>query len=426
MAGGYRRSVEEVLIMSLSTAEELLLAACRGEVRTGSTDDWALVLDLAQRHQVTALLHTALAKVQAQSAIATTSQSGQAMSSHLSDDSTSGMQSQELTALWDVVEQQYALMLIQHGLACQELIKILTALDGIPTLVVKGPALAAYLYPDSCRLYSDIDIVIHDRDYTKARDALLIMGYHIMPPYSEHFQRTIGTELGLIRHDEDGVPWAVELHWRLAQPTGTALDEEGIWARARQITIDGYPVYTPGPEDTLILLVLNLRKYRFTRLKALCDLDRLLRLEAERIDWSVVHQQAHAADACVVLRHALDLAHQLLGSPIPTSQLPWCTRQLSLHGWILRRLVREDVLLHDGRQTAEQELVDALLGLMPFVTLDRMRTVARLVLRRLMLSPEYASYRIGAQERYRSRLDYLATVVSQVARASRAARQLFS
>src|ERR671938_368396 len=47
-------------VRALTAAEELLLAACRGDVREGSTADWLAALALAQHHQLSALLCAAL------------------------------------------------------------------------------------------------------------------------------------------------------------------------------------------------------------------------------------------------------------------------------------------------------------------------------------------------------------------------------
>jgi Uncharacterised nucleotidyltransferase len=152
------------------------------------------------------------------------------------------------------------------------------------------------------------------------------------------------------------------------------------------VLIDGHAVRTPGCADTLLLLALNLRQHRFTRLKTLCDVDRLLRLEGEEIDWPWLHAQAHAAGMCLTLRHTLELARALLGSP--TGSLPPCGREGNLRRRLLARLASERVLLspHPSK---------VLLSLVPLLSLDRARAAGRLVYRRVQLLPEYARYRLG-------------------------------
>jgi hypothetical protein len=168
------------------------------------------------------------------------------------------------------------------------------------------------------------------------------------------------------------------------------LDEAGIWARARDVLIDGHTVRTPGSADTLLLLTLNLRRHRFTRLKTLCDLDRLLRLEGESIAWPWLQAQAHAAGMCLTLRHTLELAHALLGSP--TGSLPPCGHDANLRRRLLARLASERVLM---RQRPSLHPSRVLLSLVPLLSLDHARAAGRLVDRRVRLFPEYARYRLG-------------------------------
>src|SRR5205823_4136780 len=127
---------------------------------------------------------------------------------------------------------------------------------------------------------------------------------------------------------------------------------------------------------------------RFTRLKTLCDVDRLLRLEGEGIDWPWLHAQVHAAGMCLTLRHTLELAHALLGSP--TGSLPPCRRERNLRRRLLAHLVSERVLLRQSPHPSR-----GLLSLVPLLSLDRARAAGPLVYRRVRLVPEYARYRLG-------------------------------
>ena len=268
---------------------------------------------------------------------------------------------------------------------------MLAALSGIPTLALKGPALAARLYPDGCRHYDDLDIAVRAQDYHVARAALLMIGYRPLGRHVERYQRVAGRDLSFRPPpDEHGALWSVELHWQLHDPATGTLDEGGIWARARDVMIDGHAVRSPGSADTLLLLALNLRQHRFARLKTLCDVDRLLRLEGGEIDWPWLHAQAHAAGMCLTLRHTLELARALLGSP--TGSLPPCGRQGDLRRRWLARLASESVLL---RTRPSRHPSNVLLSLVPLLSLDRTRASGRLVQRRLRLFPAYARYRLG-------------------------------
>jgi hypothetical protein len=353
-------------VRALTAAEELLLAACRGDVREGSTADWLAALALAQHHQLSALLCAALC------------------------DASAAERPARPLAAWQALQHDKATVRRRHQQACRELTAVLAALQGIPTLALKGPALAARLYPDGGRLYEDLDIAVRAQDYSIARARLLMIGYRPLGRHAERYQRAAGRDLSFVRHDEHGAPWSVELHWHLHDPAIGALDEGGIWARARDVLIDGHTVRTPGSADTLLLLALNLRQHRFTRLKTLCDIDRLLRLEGEDIAWSWLHAQAHAAGMCLTLRHTLELARALLGSP--TGALPPCGREGAIRHRVLARLASERVLL---RPRPGHHPSRVLLRLVPLLSLDCTRAAGRLAYRRLQLVPEYARYRLG-------------------------------
>ncbi|HKO23307.1 MAG TPA: nucleotidyltransferase family protein [Chloroflexota bacterium] len=349
---------------ALTAAEKLLLAACRGDVCGGSTADWMAAFALAQRHQLSALLCAALR------------------------DAPAGDRPARPTAAWQALQHDDAAARRRHQKACRELTAVLATLWDIPTLALKGPALAARLYPDGGRLYEDLDIAIRAQDYPIARARLLMRGYRPPGRHVERYRRAAGRDLSFVRYDEHGAPWLVELHWHLHDPAIGTLDEGGIWARARDVLIDGHAVRTPGSADTLLLLALNLRRHRFSRLKTLCDVDRLLRLEGEGIDWPWLHAQAHAAGMCLTLRHTLDLARALLGSP--TGSLPPCAYKGNLRRRLLARFASERVLL---RQSPHPWRV--LPSLVPLLSLDRTRAAGRLVYRRVRLVPEYARYRLG-------------------------------
>jgi Uncharacterised nucleotidyltransferase len=355
-------------VKAFTAAEELLLAACRGDVREGSTADWLAALALAQHHQLSALLCAALR------------------------DSPAGERpARPPAAIWHALQHDEATARRRHQQACRELTAVLATLWGIPTLALKGPALATRLYPDGGRLYEDLDLAVRAQDYPLARARLLKSGYHPPARHVERYRRASGRDLSFRPPpDEHGARWSVELHWQLHDPAMGIPDEGGIWARARDVLIDGHAVRTPGSADTLLLLALNLRQHRFTRLKTLCDVDRLLRLEGEGIDWSWLHAQAHAAGMCLTLRRTLELARALLGSP--TGSLPSCGREGNLRRRLLARLASERVLL---RQSPSPLPSRVLLSLVLLLSLDRARAAGRLVYRRVRLFPEYARYRLG-------------------------------
>ncbi len=374
--------------MPCSVSERHLLAACRGD--RFSLDDVEIqdVLDLARVHEVWPLVVSTL-------------------KNNLNHCGS-------VNALTVFFRELQAQAVIHQGLSLQELTTVLDRLRGIPTMVLKGPVLAERYYAPGTRVSRDFDIAIHEQDFELARNVLIGLGYHQMPPYEERLQRIRGKDLGFMRTDDDGVTWSVELHWKLAETGATNLNEDSIWARSQAVRLSNTWVRTPSKEDTVMLLALNLRKHRFARLKTVCDLDHLLRNEGRTMDWHSLHTEAHKAGVCVSLRHALELSASLLNTP--THRYPTCDRQSSFQLKALKTLASEDAVLSDGRSS---ETYNSVAGILPFVSVDKVSTAIKLVGVRLTLSPELASYHVGRKGVYPTRAHYLFATGKRAGRAIR-------
>jgi Uncharacterised nucleotidyltransferase len=372
--------------MAITATETVLLKACAGDASGIKQSNWLDVLLLADRHEVTPLVISAL----------------------LSHPTGTGTLLGEDVA--EMLNELHASTVIRHGLTRGELANVWDALAGIQALALKGPALAERCYPPGARLCRDIDIAIHADDYEIARARLTDLSYAPVNDYDERLQRLTGRDMAFCRTDSRGAPWSVELHWMLAERGSASLDEPKIWRQSSVFNIEGRDVRCPALEDTILLLAVNLRKHRFARLKNLCDLDHLVRQFGGRIDWETLHHDAHAAGVCVLLRRALELSDELLGTDV--QMLPECTRSAGVRHWTLKSLATADAVLADGRAP---EPYDPVAGILPFVAVDHVSTTVRLVARRLSLSPELASYHAGRPGAYRSRRQYLFDTTRRIA-----------
>jgi putative nucleotidyltransferase-like protein len=70
-------------------------------------------------------------------------------------------------------------------------------------------------------------------------------------------------------------------------------------------------------EDQLVQLSVHAQKHGFSRLIWLKDLDLLLRHEGGRLDWRLVEDVATREGVSASVWYALELAHTLLGTPLP-------------------------------------------------------------------------------------------------------------
>ena len=218
-----------------------------------------------------------------------------------------------------------------------------------------------------------------------------------------------------MRSDSHGNTWSV-LHWRLTEPGGPELSLSRIKNFSQRLEVGSIEFRTTGDEHTLLLLALNLRKQRFARLKTIVDISRLLESQAGNLNWQLLHDEAHAAGICALLRHALQLSTVLLDAPV--AQLPDCSRRRSVpHRLLAARVATPGAVLREGRINDRSNAVG---GLIPFVSLDNFQTSLHLAYDRLMLPPELASYyRSGATNVYRSRRQYWHDTTQRLFRAAR-------
>jgi len=354
----------------MNTSEELLLRACTGEVVPGSASDWQSVADLAQRHEVAPQIAVAL-RLASDSALSSGSQLG--VPAHVQHTLSSLL---ELT-------------LEEHRRSTSELIAVSQVLGDFDILVLKGPVLAERLYEKGSRSYHDLDLGVRASDYGAVRERLVANGYRPPSSVDERHQQSAARDASFQPPPGTEMSRSVEVHWQLGGPLPEMLDENGIWDRACTLMVDEYPVRTPSAMDTLLLLVLNLRQHRFRRLKTLCDIDRLLRIQGGSIDWLLLHRQAHDAGLCVALRHALHLAETALESPMPP--LPPCHRRRTIQGWCLKQVATRETMLRTS--TGVQSIVN---GALPILSLDGAGRNGRLVISRLS-SPRARSISLEPQ-----------------------------
>jgi len=125
------------------------------------------------------------------------------------------------------------------------------ALDGvsalanrIPTVILKGPALAHTVYPSPhLRHYDDIDLLVHRANLDRARDILLDRGFQeAMPGARSHLPP-------MARITDDGhqlwfeVHWSIAIRGRLPEPR-----EPRLWETVRPAEIWGREFLILAPE----------------------------------------------------------------------------------------------------------------------------------------------------------------------------------
>jgi len=227
------------------------------------------------------------------------------------------------------------------------LLQILHLLEGhgIPAVPCKGPVLAAAVYGNlALRQFSDLDILVHDRDVLKAKDLLISQGYRpLRRRTSAEEELLLQSRHAYILVRNDGM-FAVDLHWRFADRAFfSPVDLECLWEHLEPVSLAGTTVHHFAPEDLLLILCVNGSKDSWKQLRTICDIAELIRVH-QGMAWERVMEQASTLGSERVLFLGLLLARDLLGTYLPKEilqriQASSVVKSLAAH--VHERLFRE-------------------------------------------------------------------------------------
>ena len=150
---------------------------------------------------------------------------------------------------------------------------------GIPSVVIRGNAIAKEIYDDpNCRASSDIDILVRLSDAIRADSVLSEAGYLRSDnlPLKFWFYRI---HHAVYRHPESEN--IIEIHWNFGIPSFFRLSSEEIWAGV--ISTDSE--YRLSPEMAMIMLFIHHHMHSFRELKILVDTLWAFHRYQNVIDW---------------------------------------------------------------------------------------------------------------------------------------------
>jgi hypothetical protein len=194
------------------------------------------------------------------------------------------------------------------------LLTVLEALNahGLFAIPYKGPALACQVYGSiSLRQFADLDLLVHPRDFDRARKLLVAMGYSLVSDR--------GWEIGLFAL-ESGVRVNIDLHQAITpRRFHVQFDFDDLRGRLENAVLLDTSLPVLSPSDLLLVLSVHASKpgERWSRLKWICDVSELLHHHSERIQWDWVLDTARERDADRMVMLGVNLAHELLDAPIP-------------------------------------------------------------------------------------------------------------
>lgn len=268
-----------------------------------------------------------------------------------------------LTAL-EPLRQAYYQNAAANTLRARELRRVINALEAaaIPVIVLKGPALALTIYPDpALRVIGDLDLLVRSEQVAQAIAALQPLGYgppEHEPPYPQEYLARFGRHLQLQRRNHTGT-LDLEVHWTLIGELWagavTAIDVEGLWARAIPLQGDGWRACQLSPADMLLHLALHATlMHGFTELglRVYVDVDRLVRhytaSQGAGAFWAQAIALARAQRLATILYTTLVLIRDLLGTPLPAAVLA-ALRPGAVQLGLFAQALRADDILNQRR-----------------------------------------------------------------------------
>jgi hypothetical protein len=291
----------------LSTADPTAI----GELKGLRAEDWDDLLQQAEHHQVTPLLHRALRE----------------------------RHSVPPADVMERLELSYFNTAAGSARLFSQLAAVLEALRtaGVPVLVLKGAHLAEIVYRDvTLRPMRDVDLLVKEPDLPRAEQALLGLGYSPqtgIQDYSEHRHLPPFIKAGAV---------PIEIH--------RSIDTSGVhggrlWEGARAARIAGVETLVLSPEDLLLHLCLHTAYQHGFRapLRQLYDIAVAIRHYGRELDWQRLVRAAEASGLSQACFYTLAVAESLLGADVPKETLaaletPGCDRGMVA-------VIREYVLL---------------------------------------------------------------------------------
>jgi hypothetical protein len=249
------------------------------------------VLDLAERHGTSSLVHRNLSRL------------------------PGAVPSPVLAAL----AQRYQTNVHKSLFLTRELIRILDCLDelGIEVLLYKGLVLSEMYYGDmALRQSGDLDLFVRKGDVARIKNAVRELGYTARVPIPEEAEQDYIASGYECSFDSAAGKNVLELQWAL-QPHFYAVDfdMEGLFERAVKVTVAGRTLKTPSPEDLFLVLSVHAAKHVWGRLIWLCDIAQILK--AGNLKWNWIEGQAQELGIERILRVTLLLVKRFLVTAIP-------------------------------------------------------------------------------------------------------------
>ena len=192
--------------------------------------------------------------------------------------------------------------------------------SGIPCILLKGISIALEFYqPRESRAYTDLDLLIKEGDFDKAKRILIELGFSISNPEGEEIRKKYFNSVSFSKSEAHQID--LDLHWEtfmISWNERAFLGRRKVWENIRWIECSGQRLPVLQPEMLILYLALHFTlHHHFGKLLSLCDLDRVIKKWEREIDWDELIQEAIAAKIKKPTYYSLRLAHDLLETDVP-------------------------------------------------------------------------------------------------------------
>ncbi|MCX5721261.1 MAG: nucleotidyltransferase family protein [Nitrospirae bacterium] len=294
---------QDRLCFPLSHKDEVLLCLAHPKLSTKrsqrlanllvSPTDWAELLDQADRHGITPLLHHHLKQAPALTIPETTR-------------TTLAERSRSCLA-WN--------LRLSH-----ELLYLLDRFNeaGIPVMPLKGLYLADLLYKDSAlRPTSDLDLLVKVQDFEASQQILEEAGCTKLADEEQGAEYHVS----YVTTNERAGHVLIELHRALGESHVAGLDIEAVWRSATPIIWEGRTIWTMAIPDLFLYTCLHAVKDGLASIRSLLDITLLLERYGQNLPWQELTQRVKQARIETPVSLSLLLSRELLEASLPSEFL---------------------------------------------------------------------------------------------------------
>lgn len=150
----------------------------------------------------------------------------------------------------------------------------------ISYLLLKGWSLSDIIYPPLTRFAEDVDILVREEDFNRAKEIMLSKGFEQYKSING-FQFTPLFKEEILRHSEH--PVEVDIHRDLFSTARFESDLNGVFKRSISFRFEDIEIRKMAPEDEIWYLTLHISAH-FYRPKAINFLDMALHMKHYKID----------------------------------------------------------------------------------------------------------------------------------------------